>query len=69
MKPILIALTCLSIASPALACGSYEECMKGESYNKSGHVEPLIKAIAYKLDEISKKLDKETSTTWIVGEK
>ena len=54
------------IASPAWACESYEECMKCEgamdSLNPMGNFQTCYqKAIAFKLDEISHKLDQKES--------
>jgi len=70
MKKLTILLAILLlIPPPAMACDSYEDCMACvENYGDvmadnascssgQGHLD-LYKAIAYKLDEISKKLDK-----------
>ena len=61
MKKLIFVFMIL-FTSPAIACDSYDECMN--TYEKfDGDVNPsitnklLIKGIAYKLDEISKKLD------------
>jgi hypothetical protein len=67
MRHIIIAALLLTSA-PAMACESYEECMEtGDNYagRRIGPIASLqeiksaeyLKAIAYKLDEISKKLD------------
>ena len=69
MTPLL--LLCLLLTSPALACNSYEECMsdKGTHYDGLGgplarKVKPplsnndlALRAIAFKLSEISEKLN------------
>ena len=72
MKLSGILLSLLLLTSQAMACGSYEECMdkvdatpNGNMRFRSGgadssidlNVARTLKAIAYKLDEISKKLD------------
>ena len=57
----LFLISLLLISSPALSCDSFEECMdlQKQYENRYGQATdyPLQKAIAYKLDEISKKLD------------
>ena len=66
MRYLLLALILVvSGCKPALACESYEECMKSADYYQGHGVDGNTysererqKAIAYKLDEISKKLDK-----------
>lgn len=63
-RPLLaIALCLMLVASNAYACDSYQECMdKSEPQGIYNPLENQIyaqKAIAYKLDEISKKLDKK----------
>lgn len=64
----------LVLSGLAFSCNSYEECMakvdstpNGNMRFKTGGADSIVdlnvtrtlKAIAYKLDEISKKLDKE----------
>lgn len=66
MRLLIIAMLLLS--APAMACESYEECMKdgitvvfhkGKTYQKPMPSErDILKAIAYKLDEISRILEK-----------
>ena len=73
MKPILVLFMFL-VASPVwAACGSFEDCMQDSErvrHNGSsdpGHIKTypeaqqrdVLKAIAFKLDEISQKLDKK----------
>lgn len=69
----LALLLLLLLPSPAMACESYEECMgdassfsDGVTFGRGNFATPaqsnqtmFLKAIAYKLDEISKKLDKQ----------
>lgn len=74
MKNLLALSLLLLNCSVGLACESYEECMKpvqgntqeyfcaespfGKCYKNFPTELNISKAIAYKLDEISKKLDK-----------
>lgn len=60
MKPILLTLLLITITRSVYACESYEECI---SYTRPGSTSNsyVLHAIAYKLDEISKKLDKSKS--------
>jgi len=65
-KPQPIVLVLMLLCSPALACSSYEECMEGATTyvpvgSTHGYVAAL-KAIAYKLEEISEKLTEPEET-------
>lgn len=73
MKKLLLIF--LLVATPVWACDSYKDCMeKGEYQSRNTFDEQMLdssargylKAIAYKLDEISKKLDKDNAADSIV---
>lgn len=82
MKP-LIALSLLFLCSTAWACGSYEDCITSEwkfsedFFSKENNKRALVaeqmnqtsalKAIAYKLDEISRKLDSNDAHVGVVN--
>lgn len=55
MKPLLL-LTLLLVSSPVFACDSFEECIDLADPSEYGASLNALKAIAYKLDEISNKL-------------
>lgn len=73
---IVFLVVRLIITTPAWACDSYEDCMKqvstveydchespfGKCYHNVPSDNNLLQAIAYKLDEISKKMDKPEPT-------
>ena len=70
MRYILILM--MLVATPALACSSYEECMnhyKGNIRWMESNLDYqnlfIFRAIAIKLDEISQKLNKPDR--WIYG--
>lgn len=55
MKAASIAISLLFVSGLAWGCESYEDCMHKCTQNDS-RTSPCTKAIAYKLDEISKKI-------------
>ena len=82
----LSLIVILHVASPVIACESYEECMNpklaeckkyiGYSKNMDGKIHSNyiyfpcdqpnhIRALAYKLDEISKKLSPNPDYKWV----
>lgn len=62
MKLIILALVLL-VSGQAVACNSFEDCIdKSKGYRAIGDPDyQVARAIAFKLDEISKKLDKSES--------
>lgn len=75
-KLILWAILSLLLCTPVMACESYEGCLNsGDNYagHTQGEIPSLeavasaeyLKAIAFKLDEISHKLDQRESPTLV----
>lgn len=55
--PLILSLFLL-VQGTGWGCESYEECMqKGRQWTETGRNGEIMKAIAFKLDEISQKLD------------
>ena len=59
MKTKYLLLLGILLSTSVWACQNYEDCMAApESYDVELFQAMSLKAIAYKLDEISKKMDK-----------
>lgn len=65
MKLTLLFICLMVNCSEALACDSYESCVESKTektdagwvIEREANIEELLRGIAYKLDEISKKLN------------
>ena len=74
MKEVIVVVIGVLVGGSAWACGSYEECMTpaefqeqdvlGVRYVSKVTETMVLKAIAYKLDEISEKLGGEVARTY-----